>query len=365
VNAEAAVDPLRATHESQAIRSAATALGLTVSDIQPASLGRTGIYRVVIHADHAREGFPAGTSVQASRVTTMKDSIMSARETQRLLWDLSQHGAPVAAPRHRDIVVTAWGEVGFWAWLDQDHVTAHEWGLTTEAFHRAGARIHDRARRYEPGRVFSSRVQRARELTVQRGHPLFGAYSLLRSFESALDQAVEEALAAAERSPRGLVHGDNQPPNLMRSAGRLVLNDFERIVSGPLALDLAALVLGLQHFGYPTSDAAEFLDGYGATAPTLADARPYARIRELSGTVLAMIGAGEGPEMEHEMLVRTASIAEPGGGGPWAFLGNPDAMKLRNVPEPVIDTDRRRPPSLSSDGVTPVRLGTESFRTGG
>lgn len=269
---------------------------------------------------------------------------MSARETQSVLRDLHERGAPVSAPRHRDIVATAWGEVGFWEWMDHGHVSAHEWGAAaTEAFHRAGLKIHHRARKYDPGRVFPPRVQRARELTSQPGHPLFGAHALIRSFETALNIAVDEALAAAVAARKSLIHGDNQPPNVMVASGRPVLNDFERIASGPLAVDLSGLVLGLQHFNYPTSVATNFLNGYGANAPTLEDARPYARIRELSGTIISMIQAGESPEMEQEMQVRTASITTPGGGVPWTFIGNPGAMGLGDISEAVvIDTQRPR-----------------------
>lgn len=183
-------------------------------------------------------------------------------------------------------------------------------------------------------------VQRARELTSQPGHPLFGAHALVRSFESALDIAVDQALAAAVAARKSLIHGDNQPPNIMVASGRPVLNDFERIASGPLAVDLSGLVLGLQHFNYPTSDATDFLDGYGANTPMLEDGRPYARIRELSGTIIAMIHAGESPTMEQEMHVRTASIKTPGAGEPWTFIGNPGAMVLGDSSEAVVDTQR-------------------------
>lgn len=344
------VDPLRATRETKAIRAAASRLGLMASDIQPVSLGRTGIYRVVVHAGHQAEGFPAGTSIQAGRVTTVKDSIMSAGEAQRLLCDLHEGGAPVPAPRHPNVLTTAWGEVGFWEWLDEGHVTAHEWGATTAAFHRAGLPIHHRARTYEPTRVFSARIHRARELTSHSGHPLYGAHRLVRSFESALTSAAEAAHTATVSARTSLIHGDNQPPNLMLASGRPVLNDFERIASGPLAVDLSAVVLGVQHYNYPPSVATDFVDGYGANAPTLEDALPYARIRELSGTVIAMIQAGDSPEMEQEMHVRTASIETPGGGETWTFIGNTSALGMGAISEvPDSNTEQSRPRPNDAD----------------
>lgn len=323
----AQADPVRTERGSRAIRSAAAALGLSLVDVQPVSQRRTSVYLVVVHSDQEREGFAAGTSLQAGRVTTLTDSIMPARETHRMLYDLHGRGAPVSGPRHRDIVATAFGEVGFWEWMEETVVTSHEWGKLTGAFHRAGRAVHHQARRYDPTRVFHPRIRRARELASQRGQPLFGAHGLVRCFESALDDAVEDVLAAAAGS-KSLVLGDNQPGNVMRASGRSVLNDFERLASGPTALDLAAVVLGVQHFGYPTAVGEAFLEGYGSGAPTLESARPYARIRELSGTIIAMIQAGQSPEMEREMRVRTASIKNPGDGEPWTFVGNPDAMRL-------------------------------------
>jgi hypothetical protein len=331
VSGRTPVDPLRATREAQAIRAAASQLRLTTLDIRPVSLARTGIYRVVVLSDQERDGLPAGTSIQAGRVTTVKDSIMPAGEAQRILCDLHERSAPVPAPRHPNVVATAWGEVGFWEWLDEGHVTAREWGATTAAFHRAGLPIHHRARAYEPMRVFSARIQRARELTSHSGHPLFGAHRLVRSFESALENAAEVAQDATVAARKSLIHGDNQPPNLMLASGRPVLNDFERLASGPLAVDLSAVVLGVQHYNYSPNVATDFLDGYGANAPTLENALPYARIRELSGTIIAMIQAGDSPEMEREMLARIPSIGTPGEGEPWTFIGNPGAMDLRVI----------------------------------
>jgi Phosphotransferase enzyme family len=144
---------------------------------------------------------------------------------------------------------------------------------------------------------------------------------------------------AAASVPPILVLGDNQPGNVMSAPGSgPVLNDFERVAVGPAAVDLAALVLGLQHFGYPPAVAQEFLDGYGPGAPTLEQARPYARIRELSGAAIAMIQAGDSPEMEREMRVRAVAVTSPGAGQQWTFVGNPAAMTVAGVPGPQVTT---------------------------
>jgi hypothetical protein len=108
-----------------------------------------------------------------------------------------------------------------------------------------------------------------------------------------------------------------------------ILNDLERIVVGPAAVDLAALLLGVQHFGYPEGVAEDFRAGYGPEAPPLEDARPFARIRELSGAVIAMLNASDGPE--REMHVRATAIDHPADGTPRTYLGHPDAMHLAGL----------------------------------
>ena len=338
--AGAAMDPERTRNETRAITSAAAWLGLDTRQVRPVSQRRTGVYRVLVYAEAARQGFPAGMSVQAARVTTLSDSITPAHQTHRLVHDLHTRGAPVAAPRHRDIVATPDGEVGFWEWMEPAQVTARQWGRLTAAFHRSGAKGAHPPGRYHPATVFAPRLRRARELTSQQGHPLFGEHTLVRVFESALDAAVDQALTAAASVPAMLVLGDNQPGNVMSPpGGGPVLNDFERVAVGPAAVDLAALLLGLQHFGYPPAVAQEFLDGYGPGAPTPEQARPYARIRELSGAVIAMIQAGDSPEMEREMQVRAVAVTSPGAGDQWTFVDNPAAMTLAGVPAPQASTD--------------------------
>lgn len=320
----------RAAQEITAIRLAASSLGLTVHDVQPVSLRRTGVYRVVVVTDRPRAGFPAGRSVQAARVNAIRDAIMPPHHAHRLIHDLHHAGAPVPAPRHRDLVATDAGPVGFWEWMTPALVTAHQWGTLTAAFHRAGHKTHPgRCWPYHPAKVFQPRLRLAHALTADRGHPLFGAHRMLSSFGAALEVAVEDALAAAATEPGLLVHGDNQPGNVMRTtAGRLVFNDFERVASGPAALDLAALTLGVAHFGYPQQLAEDFRAGYGTHAPTLHDARPYARIRELSGILVMMIHAADNSDTEHEMRIRAVAIDSPGRGEPWTYLGHPNAMAL-------------------------------------
>lgn len=326
----------RTTGELQAVRQAAVELGLAVDDIVVVSQGRTGVYRVVVRPKSPLEQFPvlSEDNVAAARVTASTESVTPAAETHRILRELYRQGAPVAGPLHENSVFTSCGEVGFWTWLTGTSITAYQWGTLTGSFHRAGRRLLGSARPYDPARVLTPRLRRARQLVERRGHPLFGARALVRSFEVALDEAVQRAATATDAFCRVLALGDNQPGNVMTSPVGPVLNDFERVAAGPAALDLAAVGLGVDHFGYSESVVEDFRAGYGLEAPTLAAARPFIRIRELSGVIIAMIESGGSPEMEREMQVRAVSITDPGEGDPWTYVGRPDAMRLASQPVP-------------------------------
>lgn len=345
----------------EAVHRAAVSLGVRVDEIRVVSRRRTGVYHVVVTAapsrSRSRSGhrFPAGRTVLAARVVSIEDSITPAAVTHRVLYRLRETGAPVAGPLHPETVSTGAGHVGFWDWLQDTCVTPGTWGELTGAFHRAGRRLPASlvaaVGAYDPGKTFGPRVRRARALTGRPGHPLHGADALVRRFETALEHAVDLAThAAAGQQAPVLVLGDNQPGNIMAGPRGLVLNDVERMAIGPVAVDLAALVLGVQHYGYPASVASDFCAGSGPTAPSVEQARPFTRIRELSGAVVAMLGAGDGPEAEREMQVRATAIDHPGEGEPWTYLGHPDAVHLAGMPtaDPRRDCRTGRPPDDES-----------------
>ncbi|GAB3259934.1 phosphotransferase [Kineosporia babensis] len=330
--------------DEQAVAEAAEILDLHLAGTEAVSLGRTGIYRTLVSTTQMPapsppiKALPDGASVAAAHVTRDQDSLTPSAEMHTLVRRLWELGAPVAAPLHDRIVSTRHGDVGFWAWMEHTPLTAAQWGALTGALHRAGRHLHH-PRTYEPSRVFQSRLRRARELTSTPGHPLYGAGKLVRSFEAALDTAVDEARRAATIGPFTLVHGDNQPANIMRGHQGLALIDFERTITAPPALDLAGLLLGIQHYAYPPHAAQEFLTGYGPDAPTLDQARPYARIRELSGAVVAMIQSGDNPQMEQQMHIRAVAITNPGQGAPWTYLSPTPTSHLTSEPSRNTEDD--------------------------
>jgi hypothetical protein len=321
----------RTARESRAVRAAAARLGVRVHTVRPVALGRTGVYRVLIDAPDQAERFSLGRTTVAAKVTSQLDSITDPVTVHHLVDDLHAAGAPVPGALHPDPVHMPAGVVAFWPWLERALVTASQWGMLTAEFHRAGARFSPRAGAYHPGAVFGPRLARARVLARTPGHPLHGAHRLVRAVEDALDDSVDDALAACTQAPVVLAIGDNQPGNILRAGPRLLVNDFERLVAGPPALDLAGILLGTWHYGFLASAFEQFRDGYGPGAPTAAQARPFARIRELSGLIVAMLAAAD-PAMAEQARTRAGVLAGPGQGEPWAFVGNPQDMTLAPAP---------------------------------
>jgi len=320
-------------------------LGVQVLRCEQVSAGRTGVYRVSISNDGQSGGFHAGLSVAAARVTPVDqcatDRGTDEGEAQRAVHDLAVRGVRVAAPLHPDPVLTSSGLVGFWEWLAPVSPTsAAEWGRLTAHLHTCGT---DTARpplrislgAYDPMVAFHPRLHVARELTTRDGHPLHGRQRLLNTFESALETAVKRARTAAQSWPVVLVHGDNQPSNVLRTpVSATVLADFERLSWGPAWLDWAALLLGRWHYGFTACAARDFHRGYSTLAPipdlnaALIRAEPFARIRELSGVLVAMLASGQSVAWDREMYARLSAITDPGHGNRWTFIGRTTDMRL-------------------------------------
>lgn len=330
-----------------AISQAAQALGVRVLRCEQISDRRTGVYRVSLRNDTPSGTggvlFSAGRTVVAARITPpvarCSGPVTDQRDEHRVIHTLATAGAPVATPLHPYPVPTAEGQVAFWEWLTPasplsaagwGHLTAH---LHTQGTHTAQAMTHASIGTYAPLPAFGSRLQVAHTQAARRGHRLHGKNQLLRVFEAALETASERAHTAATRTGRVLVHGDNQPGNVLRTpAGIPVLTDFERLAWGPAALDWSALLLGRWHYGFTAAHARDFHHGYTTQTPmvdlgpvadleaALAQAEPFARLRELSGVLVAMIATGDS-RWEKEMYMRLPAITDPGFGARWTFIG--------------------------------------------
>ena len=338
-----------------AISRTAEALGARVLRCEQISAGRTDVYRVSLASpsnDTPRgepgNQLPAGLSLAAARIApadaSATGSVTDQRDGHRVVHALARHGGQVATPLHPDPVTTSEGQVAFWEWLTPaSPLSAAGWGRLTAHLHTRGT---DTARAlsdvsigtYDPLRAFGPRLHLAYAHAGRRGHPLHGRQELLRTFETALEAATERARAAAADSAGVLVHGDNQPANVLRTPTEtVVLADFERLAWGPAALDWSGLLLGRWHYGFTAHHARDFHHGYRTLAQVpdpeaaLAQAEPFARVRELSGVLVAMLAADDSARWEREMYARLPTITDPGFGDRWTFIGSPTDMHLTDM----------------------------------
>jgi len=334
-----------------AITQAAEALGARVLRCEQISARRTDVYRVSLSNDapSGEEGdqLPAGLSVAAARIAPVAANaggpVTDQRGGHRVVHGLAAGGVRVAAPLHPEPVPTPEGLVAFWEWLTPaSPLSAAEWGRLTADLHTHGthtARVLSDVAigAYDPQPAFGPRLHLAHAHTERRGHRLHGQQLLLADFEAVLAAAIERARATAVGTESALVHGDNQPGNVLRTpAGTPVLADFERLAWGPVALDWSALLLGRWHYGFTAGHARDFHHGYRSLAPItdleaiLAQTEPFARVRELSGVLVAMIATGDS-RWEREMYMRLPAISNPGFGNLWTFIGRHGDMRLTDT----------------------------------
>ena len=334
-----------------AIQHAAETFGARMLDCEQVSAGRTDVFRVRLSSDlpysNAQERLPTGHNVVAARVVPCDAGEISPvtdhRAGHQLVHALAARGVRVAAPLHPQPIATPAGLITFWEWLTPASAQpAADWGRLTAHLHTTGT---DTARAlnetsigtYDPWPAFAPRLKLATEHTARPGHPLHANQTVLRTFEAALEVAVGRAREVAAGLATVLTHGDNQPGNVLRTlTGSTVLTDFERLAWGPAALDWSALLLGRWHYGFTTHHAQDFHHAYASQAPVgdldeaLTYAQPFARIRELSGVLVAMLAAGDSGRWEREMYARLPAITDAGFGTRWTFIGRRTDMRLTN-----------------------------------
>ena len=347
-------DRERAAREGAVVAEAAARLGAEVVDCAPAALGRTGVYRVQMRPRAGSEA-PTGSvlpladgGVGAAKVTSLRDSITAPERVHRLVHVLHGLGAPVPGVLHPDLLDVDGLQVAFWPWLAPARVTARQWGALTGAFHRAAAPLltgpDTGPDAYRPDTVLRARLETVQALAVAPGHTLPRARELLNRLARALDEAVHDALVVQAGAPTVVALGDNQPVNVMHAPGRdgapghLVLNDFERLEAGPPGLDLAAVLMGVWHYGFDPGVFEQFRRGYGPDAPTREQVVPFVRLRELSGLLVALLHADRDPAMARQARVRAGCLDGPGAGAPWTFVGPQSAMSL--VPDAPLPHQR-------------------------
>jgi len=80
-------------------------------------------------------------------------------------------------------------------------------------------------------------------------------------------RAVADAAASSSGAGLGLVHGDFHAGNVLATARGLIVADLELAGIGPVAYDLAAVVVAVERYGAPASTMDEFVSGYGQPIP--------------------------------------------------------------------------------------------------
>ena len=348
-----ALSPPRVEVETAAVQTAIRLMGLDVLDVEVISQGQTGIFKATT-ATGSRRLHKSAVDVSAARVTRASGPVTAARSQQLLSRAMHRRNAPVAPARHDAPITIGTLDVGLWHWLCElsRQPTAKEWGAVTSEFHHAGSILFEELPTslpvYNPRRVFGPRIETAVNLCRKSWHPLFGKEEVVESFVIALQRALKVVDQMASSGPQTIIHGDNHPGNLMLNGHKVVFNDLERVAIGPPEVDLATLLVGIDHFGWSARDAELFMEGYGSSGVTLKRAVPFARVRELSGVIVAMCQAHESPEMENEMNQRLPAIERPGE-GTWTWIGSPRFMTLS--PEGIEDPDPQvtvRTPAFSA-----------------
>lgn len=212
---------------------------------------------------------------------------------------LADQGAPVGPPASPQQVLRSGDHaVGLWAYLDNDpagRLTSPDVGALLAAVHRAGTQIvadgHPLPPYKNPAKV------RGRLDVLDRART-FGP-TTLRLLGDALDERAAAVHALApDVAPEGLLHGDFQPGNLLRTPTGLVAIDWETACRGPLHWDLTALEGRCRRGQYPDLSFPAIVDGYlGAGGPALDDETfaVLCRLRDLATTVAACAEYGSKP----------------------------------------------------------------------
>ncbi|OZM72548.1 aminoglycoside phosphotransferase [Amycolatopsis antarctica] len=130
---------------------------------------------------------------------------------------------------------------------------------------------------------------------------------------------VDGALAGLEfRLPRGLVHGDAHPGNVIVGPDGPVLCDFDSTSVGPPEWDLTPLAVGRERFGDPAGRYRMLVDEYGFDL-TAWDGYPVLRLaRELKLTTSVLPILRSRPHVRGELMRRLDDLRAGRTGTPWS-----------------------------------------------
>jgi aminoglycoside phosphotransferase (APT) family kinase protein len=120
--------------------------------------------------------------------------------------------------------------------------------------------------------------------------------------------------------PRGPIHGDAHPKNLLTDHGQVVLLDFESVATGPREWDLLPSAIAVDRYGLPEKEYREFAGAYGFDVRTWTGYPVLREVRELTMTTWIMQNVGESRAIADEFALRVACLRERDSKRAWNFF---------------------------------------------
>lgn len=271
---------------------ACTSLGLPSGDAELLRLGENAIFRV---RGHQRQ-----LVVRISRSLTRMPIV--ERELCVARW-LDTAGVPVARPFDDLVqpVVVGGHPVSVWHFVDtgMDRPGVGDLARLLRQVHAVQDGPCDLPQ-LDPLVHVESRIRGADRLESADRDFLLDWSDQLRQRYAGLDFALRP----------GFIHGDAHTGNLLGTAGRAVLTDFEMVAVGPREWDLAPLAVIHARFGLTDHAYRDFVDEYGFDVESWPGFPVLRDIRELTMTAWLMQNLAEGPAVADEVSLRIASIRD-------------------------------------------------------
>lgn len=117
--------------------------------------------------------------------------------------------------------------------------------------------------------------------------------------------------------PRGLIHGDAHPNNLLYTRRGVLLGDWDHVGHGPPEWDLVQSVYFHRRFPAPADDLDAAADVYGWDLRTWPGADDLISIREISGLGAYIRTAAAKPQTRAELAYRIRTLRDHDVTAPW------------------------------------------------
>jgi aminoglycoside phosphotransferase (APT) family kinase protein len=117
--------------------------------------------------------------------------------------------------------------------------------------------------------------------------------------------------------PRGLVHGDAHPGNVLVGPDGPVLCDFDSACVGPPEWDLTPLAVGRERFGDPAGRYQSLVDGYGFDVTSWSGFPVLRAVRELKLTTSVLPILRSHPNVREELRRRLNDLQDGRTGNRW------------------------------------------------